>query len=178
MLTCRNRHSRRPSVHSRRIVRALDEIDAQTRAVEVRCLLETTAGQGTSIGHRFEHLPAILDGVKEPDRLGVCFDTCHVFAAGYPLGTRKQYRATMKTLDQIVGLSQIKAFHLNDSRHPLGSRIDRHAHIDHGRLGLAPFRQLLHDRRFRKIPMYLETPKGRKDGVDWDVINLSTLRDL
>jgi deoxyribonuclease-4 len=161
----------------RRVIQALDEIHAQTRGVEVRCLLETTAGQGTSIGWRFEHLAAILDGVKDPDRLGICFDTCHVFAAGYPIATPSQYRATMEALDEIVGLGQIKAFHLNDSRHPLGSRIDRHEHIGHGRLGLAPFRHLLHDRRFREIPMYLETPKGQKDGVDWDVINLRTLRD-
>jgi deoxyribonuclease-4 len=161
----------------RRIVQALNEIHAQTRAVGVRCLLETTAGQGTSIGWRFEHLAAILDAVKDPDRLGVCFDTCHVFAAGYPIRTNKQYRATMKALDEIVGLGQIKAFHLNDSRYGLGFRVDRHEHIGHGRLGLAAFRNLLHDRRFRYIPMYLETPKGQKDGVDWDVINLRTLRD-
>jgi deoxyribonuclease-4 len=141
-------------------------------------LLETTAGQGTSIGWRFEHLAAILDGVRDPDRLGICFDTCHVFAAGYPIGTNQDYRATMKALDEIIGLGRIKAFHLNDSRHGRGSRIDRHEHIGHGRLGLAPFRHLLHDRRFRKIPMYLETPKGRKGGLDWDVINLKTLRGL
>jgi deoxyribonuclease-4 len=169
------------SSHSRglrRIIRALDAIHAQTPEVKVRCLLETTAGQGTSIGWRFEHLAAILDGVKDPDRLGICFDTCHVFAAGYPIGTNQDYRATMKALDEIVGLGRIKAFHLNDSRHGLGSRIDRHEHIGHGRLGLAPFRRLLHDRRFHKIPMYLETPKGRKGGLDWDVINLKTLRGL
>lgn len=162
----------------RRIIRALNEIHAQTRAVEARCLLETTAGQGTSIGCRFEHLAAILDGVKDPDRLGICFDTCHVFAAGYPISTRRQYRATMKALDEIVGLEQIKAFHLNDSRQGLGSRVDRHEHIGHGKLGLAAFRHLLADRRFRRTPMYLETPKGQRDGVDWDVINLRTLRDL
>ncbi len=162
----------------RRIIRALDAVHAQTRGVEARCLLETTAGQGTSIGHRFEHLGAILGSVKDPDQLGICFDTCHVFAAGYPLGTRKQYRATMKTLDEIVGLEKIKAFHLNDSRRELGSRVDRHEQIGHGKLGLTAFGHLLADRRFRRTPMYLETPKGKKDGVDWDVINLKTLRDL
>ena len=162
----------------RRIVRALDAVHAQTRAVEARCLLETTAGQGTSIGHRFEQLAAILQRVKDPERLGICFDTCHVFAAGYPMGTRRDYRATMRTLDRLVGLGQIKAFHLNDSRRELGSRVDRHEHIGHGQLGLEPFRHVLRDRRFRRTPMYLETPKGQKDGVEWDVINLSTLRSL
>lgn len=116
--------------------------------------------------------------MKDPDRLGICFDTCHVFAAGYPMRTRKQYLATMKTLDEIIGVGQIRAFHLNDSRRPRGSRIDRHAHIGRGEMGLAPFRHLLNDRRFRQIPMYLETPKEQEDGVDLDVVNLQTLRGL
>lgn len=162
----------------RQIVRAIDEIHRQTRDLAARCLLETTAGQGTSIGWRFEQLAAILDRVNDPQRLGVCFDTCHVFAAGYPLGTQKEYRATMRQFDRIVGLKLIKAFHLNDSRRRLGSRVDRHAHIGHGEMGLGTFRLLLADRRFRKTPMYLETPKGQQDGVDWDVINLRTLRGL
>ena len=162
----------------RLIIRALDEVHRQTRRIRARCLLETTAGQGTSIGWRFEQLAAILDGVKDPQRLGICFDTCHVFAAGYPLGTTRQYRATMKAFDSIVGLGQIKAFHLNDSRRELGARVDRHAHIGRGEMGLKPFGHLLNDRRFRGIPMYLETPKGRENGVDLDVINLKTLRGL
>ena len=162
----------------RRVIRALDEIHAQTRGLRARCLLETTAGQGTSLGWRFEHLAAILAGLKDPDRLGVCFDTCHVFAAGYPMGTEKEYRATMRAFNTTVGLERIKAFHLNDSRRGLGSRVDRHAHIGRGEMGLEPFRRLLADRRFRKVPMYLETPKGKQDGVDLDVINLATLRRL
>ena len=162
----------------RRVIRALDEIHAQTRGLRARCLLETTAGQGTSLGWRFEHLAAILAGLKDPDRLGVCFDTCHVFAAGYPMGTEKEHRATMRAFNTTVGLEQIKAFHLNDSRRGLGSRVDRHAHIGRGEMGLEPFRRLLADRRFRKVPMYLETPKGKQDGVDLDVINLATLRRL
>jgi deoxyribonuclease-4 len=161
-----------------RIVRALDEILRKTRRLRANCLLETTAGQGTSLGWRFEHLAAILDAVKAPERLGVCFDTCHVFAAGYPLETEKEYRATMKAFDAAVGLKRIKAFHLNDSKRELGSRVDRHAHIGRGKMGLAPFRHLLGDRRFRKIPMYLETPKGEEDGVDLDVVNLQVLRGL
>jgi len=162
----------------RRVIRALDEIHAQARGIRAQCLLETTAGQGTSLGWRFEHLAAILAGVKDPDRLGVCLDTCHVFAAGYPMGTEKEYRATMKAFNTTVGLKQIKAFHLNDSRRELGSRVDRHAHIGRGEMGLEPFRRLLADRRFRKVPMYLETPKGTQDGVDLDVTNLGTLRRL
>jgi len=162
----------------RQIVRAINEIHRRTGRIEARCLLETTAGQGTSLGWRFEQLGAIFDRVKEPDRLGVCFDTCHVFAAGYPMGTEKEYRTTMRTLGQSVGLKRIKAFHLNDSRRELGSRVDRHAHIGRGRMGLAPFRRLLNDRRFRKVPMYLETPKGKEKGVDLDAINLKTLRGL
>lgn len=140
--------------------------------------LKRLLAKGTSIGWRFEHLATILGGVKDPDRLGICFDTCHVFAAGYPLVARKDYAATMKTLDAVVGLSRIKAFHLADSRRELGSRVDRHEHIGRGKMGLEPFRHLLGDRRFRKIPMYLETPKGREGGVDLDVINLKTLRRL
>jgi deoxyribonuclease-4 len=162
----------------KRIVRALNEIHRQTRKLETKCLLETTAGQGTSLGWRFEHLATLLDGVKDPDRLGVCFDTCHVFAAGYPMGTLKEYRATMKALDATVGLKKVKAFHLNDSRRELGSRVDRHAHVGRGEMGLEPFRHLLGDRRFRKVPMYLETPKGEENGVDLDVVNLRVLRSL
>jgi deoxyribonuclease-4 len=162
----------------RRVIAALDRTCRETRGLAVGCLLETTAGQGTSIGWRFEHLAAILDGVAEPDRLAVCFDTCHVFAAGYPLRTAAQYDATMAEFDRLVGLYRIKAFHLNDSRRPRGSRVDRHEHIGRGRLGLAPFRRLIHDPRFARVPMYLETPKGQRDGIDLDVMNLRTLRRL
>ena len=162
----------------KRVIRALNEIHRQTRDCSAQGLLETTAGQGTALGWRFEHLAAILDGVKDPDRLGVCFDTCHVFAAGYTMGSKKKYSATMQAFDEIVSLEQIEAFHLNDSHRKLGSRIDRHAHIGRGKMGLRPFRHLLNDRRFRNVPMYLETPKGKEEGVDLDVINLKTLRGL
>ncbi len=162
----------------RNVVRAVDEIHSQSRGLKVRCLLETTAGQGTSLGWRFEQLAAVLDGANDPERLGVCFDTCHVFAAGYPLSPEKEYRATLAAFDRLLGLERIRAFHLNDSRRGLGSRIDRHEHIGRGELGLDPFRLLLTDDRFRDVPMYLETPKGQEDGVDWDVVNLKTLRSL
>jgi deoxyribonuclease-4 len=161
-----------------RIVEALDEVHGQTRGISAQCLLETTAGQGSCLGCSFEHLGAIIDGVRDPDRLGICFDTCHVFAAGYPLGTEKEYKATMKQLDVAVGVKLVKAFHLNDSKAKFGSRVDRHAAIGRGEMGLEPFRFLLKDRRFRKTPMYLETPKGQENGRDLDVINLETLRGL
>lgn len=161
-----------------RVVAALNKVHSQSKGVRAMCLLETTAGQGSSLGWRFEHLGAILDGVKHPQRLGVCVDTCHVFAAGYPLATAREYRQTMAALDRAVGLQRVKAFHLNDSVKELGSRVDRHAHIGQGKLGLEAFRRLLNDRRFQDVPMYLETPKGLRDGVQWDVINLATLRGL
>ena len=160
------------------IIRAIDRIHRQTQGTSAKCLLETTAGQGTSLGWRFDQLATILDGVKEPDRLGVCFDTCHVFAAGYAMATKSQYEATMASFDETVGIERIKAFHLNDSRRPLGSRVDRHAHIGEGEMGLAPFRHLLADDRFRDVPMYLETPKEKKGNVDWDLLNLQRLRKL
>lgn len=161
-----------------RVARALDAVHAETSDLQACCLLETTAGQGTSLGWRFEHLTEILAAAKEPDRLGVCFDTCHVFAAGYPMATPDQYGATMDAFDHLVGVERIKAFHLNDSRRELGSRVDRHAHLGRGCLGLEPFRNLLGDPRFRTVPMYLETPKEKEDGVEMDVINLRLLRGM
>jgi deoxyribonuclease-4 len=161
-----------------RVARALDEIHAQTRGITAGCLLENTAGQGSNLGWRFEQLAAILDRVQDPDRVGVCFDTCHAFAAGYPMGTEKEYKSTMRQFNRIIGIKRLKAFHLNDSKRELGSRVDRHQHIGHGCLGLEPFRRLLNDLRFRMTPMYLETPKEKLNGEDWDVINLRTLRGL
>ncbi len=162
----------------KKIIRALDEVHSQTKGIAAQCLLELTAGQGSTLGWKFEQMGTIFDGVKHPDRLGLCFDTCHVFAAGYPLQTEQEYKATMKQLDTAVGLDRIKAFHLNDSKKPLGSRVDRHEHIGQGTLGLEPFRHLMNDRRFKSIPMYLETPKGLHDGEEWDVTNLRVLRGL
>ncbi len=162
-----------------KIAQGLDEVHSQTPDIKARILLETTAGQGSNLGWRFEHLGDIISGVRDPDRLGVCFDTCHVFAAGYAMETKKEYLATMRQLDKAVGCDCVKAFHLNDSLKPLGSRVDRHAAIGEGELGLEPFRHLLADRRFNKVPMYLETPKGTNDaGEILDVVNLRTLRNL
>jgi len=162
----------------KRIAKALNEVHRQTKGCTAQCLLETTAGQGSNLGWKFEHLAAILDGVRNPDRLGVCFDTCHVFAAGYAMDSEKNYKATMRDFNKTIGVQQIKAFHLNDSKTKFGSRVDRHAQIGKGEMGLGPFRYLLNDRRFRKVPMLLETPKGELNGKDLDVINLTTLRKL
>ncbi len=141
-------------------------------------LLETTAGQGTTLGWRFEHLAAILAGVKDNSRLGVCFDTCHVFAAGYKITSLSDYRATMRQFNKIIGVDQIRAFHVNDSVKDCGSRVDRHAGIGCGKIGPEAFGWLLRDRRFRNVPMVLETPKGKENGEDLDVVNLRKLREL
>ena len=161
-----------------RVAAALDEVHARCPDYRVQVLVETTAGQGTTLGWRFEHLGRILARVAAPDRLGVCFDTCHVFAAGYPLGTPEEYRATMAEFDRAVGLEKLRVFHVNDSLKPLGGRVDRHAHIGRGCLGLEPFRLLVNDRRFRDRPMILETAKEEGDNADMDTVNLNVLRGL
>ncbi len=161
-----------------RVARALDRVLRASAGLEVRILLENTAGQGTSLGYRFEHLKALLERCREPERLGICLDTCHLFAAGYPLAPQAAYERTMEEFDRTVGLRQVRVVHLNDSKKPLGSRVDRHEHIGEGKLGLTPFRLLLADRAFRGLPMYLETPKGVRNGVDMDLVNLNRLRRL
>lgn len=163
----------------RRIVYALNEVCRQLPPESAHTLIETTAGQGTCLGWQFAHLATILNGVDHPENFGVCFDTCHVFAAGYPLHEEKGFAETLRQFDLSIGLAQIKAFHLNDSQKGLGSRVDRHAHIGHGLLGLDPFRWLLHDERFFEVPMYLETPKGdASESESWDQRNMRTLRQL
>ncbi len=162
----------------RRIVRALNEVHRRTRELETQCVLETTAGQGTALGWRFEHLAAILDGMEHPDRLGLCFDTCHVFAAGYSLNSEGDYQTTMDEFDRLVGVDKIRVFHLNDSRREQGSRVDRHAHIGRGKMGLEPFRHILNDHRFQGIPMILETPKSTATEENLDRVNLGTLQRL
>jgi deoxyribonuclease-4 len=148
-------------------------------------LLEHTAGQGTNLGHRFEHLAAILDRVGGSPRVGVCLDTCHLLSAGYDLCSEEGYDDAFEQFARIVGLDRIRVFHLNDSKKPCGSRVDRHEHIGKGCLGLEPFRRLLNDPRFSGLPMLLETPKletpesKRRSDVDpWDARNLRTLRKL
>lgn len=150
---------------------ALEHADNQ-----VTVLLETTAGQGTGLGSRFEELAAIIEGSKYPEKLGVCIDTCHIFAAGYDIRTPAEYEATMAEFDKLVGIERIGFFHLNDSKKGLGSRVDRHEHIGEGEIGLEGFRNLLNDPRFAEHPMTLETPKGKDLQEDRD--NLLTLRSL
>ena len=161
-----------------RIVAALDAVHRRTAGIAASTLLENTAGQGSCLGWRFEHLSAIIAGVAEPARLGVCIDTCHTVAAGYPLVTETDYAATIAELDRVIGLDRVKAIHVNDSKTPLGSRVDRHEHIGRGTLGLEPFRHLLNDPRFSQTPMYLETAKEQENGEEMDVVNLRTLRGL
>ena len=162
----------------KRIAAALDEVHKQTRGFHCELWLETTAGQGTNLGHRFEQIAALLQTVRDTDRLGVCVDSCHIFAAGYPLQTPEEYAATMAEFERTIGVDRIRAWHLNDSKKPFGSRVDRHEHIGRGCLGLEPFRHILNDPRFAEIPMYLETEKGEEDGEDLDAINLRTLKSL
>ncbi|MDG2012283.1 MAG: deoxyribonuclease IV, partial [Pirellulaceae bacterium] len=160
------------------IRQSINQIHAQLPDLETQILLENTAGQGTNLGWQFEQLEQMIHGLNEPNRVGVCIDTCHAFAAGYELGNFDGYQNTIEKLDATVGLQRIKAFHINDSKKPFGSRRDRHEHVGEGEMGLEPFRNLLQDSRFRDIPMYLETPKTDDEGNDADVINLKTLRGL
>jgi len=161
-----------------RVARRLDRLHRRAAGLRTRILLETTSGQGTVLGCRFEQLEAILARVRCPERLGICLDTCHVFAAGYDLRTPESYAATLDRLDRTVGIRRVKAVHLNDSRGGLGSGVDRHAHIGQGKIGRAGFRNLLEDVRFRGVPMVLETPKGKGDGMLEDRRNLRTLRRI
>jgi deoxyribonuclease-4 len=158
----------------RRIHEAFQEILPETPQ-EVRLLLENTAGQGSYLGGDFAHLAALLEGFDE-QRFGVCFDTCHAHAAGYDLSTEEGYAQTMAEFDRLVGLEKIKAFHLNDSLKPCGSKADRHAHIGQGTIGRIGFTCLMQDQRFFEIPMVLETPKGDQD--EMDLVNLTLLREL
>ena len=143
---------------------------------DVDIILETTAGQGTNLGYKFEHLAAIMDKVKFKDRLKVCFDTCHTFAAGYNIATAEGYAETMTQFDSLIGLGSLVAFHINDSKKELGSRVDRHEHLGRGALGEAPFRFIINDPRFVHIPKILETPKGKE--MEEDRVNLAFLRNL
>lgn len=164
---------------------AIASLLADRPRAKTMVLLEHTAGQGTNLGRRFEHLAAILDRVGGSPRVGVCLDTCHLLAAGYDLCSEEGYEDTFRQFARIVGLDRIRVFHLNDSKKPCGSRVDRHEHIGKGWLGLEPFRRLLNDARFGGLPMLLETPKldapesQRRSDVDsWDAKNLRTLRKL
>ncbi|HSB71475.1 MAG TPA: deoxyribonuclease IV [Candidatus Methylomirabilis sp.] len=160
-----------------RVGEALNILHAALPGQRLQVLLETTAGQGTSLGYRFEQLAAILAQLEQAGRVGVCLDTCHLFAAGYDIRSAAGYRRTMRELATTLGLTRVKAIHLNDSQKGLGSRVDRHEHIGEGALGLPAFRWLLNDPRLRRVPMILETPKD-PDFVTADRRNLARLRAL
>ncbi|HHB91057.1 MAG TPA: deoxyribonuclease IV [Anaerolineae bacterium] len=159
-----------------RIAKALDICHQRTPGFKTLTLLETTAGTGKHLGYRFEQLAAMRAAVADPDRVAICFDTCHVFAAGYEIRTPEGYAETMDAFDQIIGLDLLKCFHFNDSKFDLGSRKDRHEHIGKGFIGLDGFRHIINDPRFEHVPMILETPKSKD--MHEDVENLAVLRSL
>jgi deoxyribonuclease IV len=158
------------------IARSLDQIHAAIPDHRVVTFLETAAGQGSCVGCTFEELGKILDAVDDKRRVGICIDTCHVFAAGYEIRTRDGYEAMVDEVERFAGLENVGAFHLNDSKKGLGSRVDRHQHIGEGEIGLEAFRMLLNDARFAKIPKLLETPKTIE--TESDLRNIATLRSL
>ena len=164
-----------------RIVQSFDAI-LNDAPKGVRVLLETTAGQGTNLGWKFEHLAEIISRCQYSERLAVCLDTCHVFAAGYDFSTQEKYDAMIDEFDRVIGIDRLEAFHLNDSVKELGSRVDRHEAIGFGHIGREPFGFFINDPRFIRHPMYLETPKGTVTIGDkteeWDAINLRTLHEL
>lgn len=159
-----------------RIVAGVNRAHDATTGYRTLTLIETTAGQGSALGYRFEQLRAMLDGVHAAERVGFCFDTCHVFAAGYDIRTPEAYAETMAEFDRLIGLERIRCFHFNDSKKGLGSRVDRHDHIGTGLLGLTAFANILNDSRFTAVPMILETPKSKD--MHEDVENLRVLRSL
>ncbi len=161
-----------------RIANALDRVwEVHPRGGVIVCL-EITAGQGSAVGYRLEHLAEIIRRVGSPQRLGICIDTAHLWAAGYDFRGRR-YAKFMKDLARIVGRWRIQVVHLNDSKKDLGSRVDRHDHIGHGKIGLDGFRPFLRDKELRQVPMVIETPKAKApDGREWDEVNIETLRRL
>jgi deoxyribonuclease IV len=158
------------------IAKSIDEAHAATKGFNVKIALEITAGQGSNLGHTFEQMAQILDAVVENERLRLCFDTEHAFAAGYDIRTPEEYENTFSELDKLIGIKKLAAFHLNDSIKEFHSRVDRHQHIGKGFIGLDPFRRILNDERFFGLPMCLETPKG--PDMKEDIENLATLRGL
>jgi deoxyribonuclease-4 len=159
-----------------KIVESIDRVLSGLPKIKTRIALETTAGQGSCLGNKFEHLAYIISRVREPERLCVCLDTAHIFAAGYEISSESSVRKTFREFGRVIGLDRLVAIHLNDSKTVCGSRVDRHEHIGRGKIGLPAFRFIMGDRRFRRIPKVLETPKGKD--LREDVINLKRLRRL
>jgi deoxyribonuclease-4 len=158
-----------------KIVESVDWILNQSPETKVRILLETTAGQGTNLGYRFEQLAQLLKWINHPDRTGICVDTCHIFAAGYDLSTKFAYYKTMDELEKVIGIKNVYLFHLNDSKRELGARIDRHEKIGKGKIGEETFRLLMNDKRFKDLPAILEIPGG-EDAFESDIMKLKQYR--
>jgi deoxyribonuclease-4 len=158
------------------VVKSLDIIHQETEEMPVNTVVELTAGQGTNLGYKFEHIHYIISAVKNKKRMRVCLDTSHIFAAGYDIREKKEYEKTMKSFDEIIGLDKLAAIHCNDSKAPLGSRKDRHEHIGYGEIGESGFRNLVNDTRLKNIPIILETPKGKE--MKEDVMNIRKLKSL
>ena len=152
----------------------LNKLLNQTIGTDVMVVLETTAGQGTNLGYRFEHIKKVMDSIEQKHRVGVCIDTCHIFAAGYDIRTAKSYQATFDKFDRIIGIENLKVLHLNDSKSGFRSRVDRHEGIGKGKIGLEAFNLLVNDERFKKIPMIIETPQSE----EMHRVNLETLKRL
>jgi deoxyribonuclease IV len=159
-----------------KIVASINRVFRTMPKMKTRIALETTAGQGSCLGHRFEHIAYIIHNVREPERLCVCVDTAHLFAAGYDIESDAGTKRTFHEFDRVIGPDCLVAIHVNDSKTPRGSRVDRHQHIGKGRIGLDAFRFIMRDRRFQKVPKVLETPKGK--AMREDIRNLKTLRGL
>ena len=159
-----------------KIVDSVNRVFRKIPKVKTKIALETTAGQGSCLGHRFEQIAYIIENIRQPERLCVCLDTAHVFAAGYEIGADAGVKKTFRDFDRVIGLTRLAAIHPNDSKTVRGSRVDRHQHIGKGEIGLDAFRFIMRDRRFRKIPKVLETPKGKD--LREDVTNMKTLRGL
>jgi deoxyribonuclease-4 len=159
-----------------RIAKAINDVHCRQKSPYPTILLECMAGQGSAIGAAFEELAWILWEIRDKSRIGICLDTCHLFAAGYDIRTPEKFSLVLQEFERLVGLHWVKAFHLNDSKKELGSNVDRHEHIGKGCIGVDAFAYLLNEPRFAEIPMILETPKGEDD--QFDVMNLETLRRL
>ena len=159
-----------------KIVDSINRVFRKIPKVKARIALETTAGQGSCLGHRFEQISCVINNICEPERLCVCLDTAHIFAAGYDIGSEAGIKKTFREFDRVIGFNRLAAIHVNDSKTVRGSRVDRHQHIGKGQIGLDAFRFIMRDRRFRKIPKVLETPKGKE--LHEDVANMKTLRGL
>ncbi len=163
----------------RRIARSLDEVHKACAGFATRILLETTAGQGTAIGYRFEEISAVIEQTKDAARLGVCLDTCHLFASGYDFRAADGYAAMIAEMNDTFGTQRVGCIHVNDSKRELGSRVDRHDHIGKGKIGKNGFAHFVNDPRWRNVPFILETPKGKDGrGSDLDKVNLKRLRTM